>query len=211
MIFGDWFTNSVWPWLGQIRTSLLGAARMTAVSVVWRRHITWMKFVVMSWERCHPAPFGWGWKCFVSLLGLVPKLAYSMGMRVSWTHPRMVTRPCSLRMVAVEQLLHFPLPPPRGTMWFGPHVFFLQRASVSKLCGQFRHAACPPYLLWHFPSWCFETAWLFEGKDCGCTRCACHCHALRHKCRITGSFFCRASQNIGFNMKVEQLWILKSR
>ena len=35
---------------------------------------------------------------------------------------RMVTPPCSSRMVAVEQLLHFPLPRPRGTMWFGPHV-----------------------------------------------------------------------------------------
>ena len=56
-----------------------------------------------------------------------------------------------------------------------------------------------------------KLAWLFEGKNCGCTRCACHCHALCHKCRITGSFFCRASKGLLFHVKVEQLWILKSR
>ena len=193
MIGDDWFTNSVWPW-GQIRTSLPVAARMTAVSGVWRRRSTWMKFVVMSVDESRHLWMRLEMLCLSAGSGPQICLQYSMqGMGVSWPWGwwlNFVHRGWWPWSSCCTSLCHC------LAARCGLGLMFLRPASVRKQCGRFTNAASPPCLLWRFPSWCFETAWLLEGKNCGCTRCACHCHALCHKCRITGSFFCRASKNL---------------
>ena len=184
MIFGDsWCTNSVWPWLGQIRTSLPVAARMTAVSVVWRRRSTWMEFVVMSdvslhlWMRLEMLCLSAGSGPQIGLL-VLPGMGGTSW--TSWTWGwwlHLVHRGWWPWSSCCTSLCH------GLAARCGLGLMFLRRASASKQCGRFTNATCCDAS----QAGVLKLAWLFEGKNCGCTRCACHCHALCHKCRITGS------------------------